>query len=50
MGKYYVIINGDKIFCQTKREADKIMIDAFLSGKNEINFKIYDTKTGMVCG
>lgn len=48
--KYYVIINGGKIYCQTKRDANKIMIDAFLSGKNEINFKIYDTKTGMVCG
>ena len=48
--KYYVFINGDKIFCQTKKEANKIMNASFLRGKNEINFKIYDTKTGMVCG
>lgn len=47
--EYYVLIGGQKRFC-SKREANEIMIDEFLNGTNGIDFKIYDTKTNVVCG
>lgn len=48
--KYYVLIGGQKKFCATKRKANEIMIEEFLNGTNGIDFKIYDTKTNVVCG
>lgn len=47
--KYYVLIGGQKRFCSTKREANRIIIDEFLNGTHEIDFRVYET-TGVVCG
>lgn len=47
--KYYVLIGGQKIFCSTKREANRIIIDEFLNGTHGIDFMVYET-TGVVCG
>jgi hypothetical protein len=48
--KYYVLICGKKIFCSTKREAKKIMIDEFLNGTQNLDWNIYDSKKCVVCG
>jgi hypothetical protein len=47
--KYYVLIGGQKRFCSTKREANRIIIDEFLNGTHGIDFMVYE-KTGVVCG
>lgn len=41
MNKYYITIDGERVETKTKQSADAILIDAFLSGKQNIDFNIY---------
>lgn len=41
---YYVIIDGEKILAKNKKEANNLLIDAFLSGKQNIDWRIFYEK------
>lgn len=41
MEKYFVVIDGEKKFVANQSEADSVLIDAFLSGVQGINWEIY---------
>ena len=43
MKKYFVLIDGEKKFVANKSEADALLIDAFLSGIQGIDWTIYES-------
>lgn len=42
MKKYFVLIDGEKKFVANKVEADAVLIDAFLSGVQGIDWNLYE--------
>ena len=43
MKKYFVLIDGEKKFVANKSEADALLIEAFLSGVQGIDWTIYES-------